>query len=70
MDARGNKGGINAQFSIDHEQLAFPIRFEKGEIDGLIIYPNPDLEILKKLKTNESRIDLWKNLSTELEYQK
>ncbi|MBD5424462.1 MAG: transglutaminase domain-containing protein, partial [Allobaculum sp.] len=70
LDARGNKGGINAQFSIDHEQLAFPIRFEKGEIDGLIIYPNPDLEILKKLKTNETRTELWKNLPIKLEYQK
>ena len=70
LDVRGNKVDINAQFSIDHEQLAFPIRFEKGEIDGLIIYPNPDLEILKNLKTNESRIDLGKNLPIELEYQK
>ena len=70
LDARGNKVGINAQFSIDHEQLAFPIHFEKGEIDGLIIYPNPDLEILKKLKTNETRPELWKNLPIKLEYQK
>lgn len=26
LDARGNKEGINAQFSIEEEQLAFPIR--------------------------------------------
>ena len=26
LDARGNKEGVNAQFSIDKEQLAFPIR--------------------------------------------
>ena len=70
LDARGNKVGVNAQFSLDHEQLSFPIRFEKGEIDGLIIYPNPDLEILKKLKTSKTRTELWKNLPTDLEYQK
>ena len=34
LDARGNKPGVNAQFSIDNEQLAFPIRPEKDEEDN------------------------------------
>ena len=50
LDARGNKSGVNAQFSIESEQLAFPIRPEKGEEDGFIIYPNPDKEIVKGIK--------------------
>ncbi len=28
LDARGNKEGVNAQFSVEEEQLAFPIRTE------------------------------------------
>ena len=33
LDARGNKENVNAQFSLDEEKLAFPIREELGEID-------------------------------------
>lgn len=68
LDARGNKEGVNAQFSIDSEQLAFPVRTEKGEKDGLTIYPNPDTKILECLKTNKTRTNLWNNLPTELDY--
>ena len=68
LDARGNKEGVNAQFSIDAEQLAFPVRTEKGEEDGFIIYPNPDIKILEKLKNNKTRTELWDDLPTELAY--
>lgn len=68
LDARGNKKGVNAQFSIDKEQLAFPIRPEKGEEDGFIVYPNPDIKILEKLRENKTRTELWNNLPTELGY--
>lgn len=50
LDARGNKDGVNAQFSLEREQFAFPIRPEKGEIDGFVIYPTPDKEIVERLK--------------------
>lgn len=33
LDARGNKEGVNAQFSLDEEYLAFPVRPEKGGED-------------------------------------
>lgn len=68
LDARGNKEGVNAQFSINEEQLAFPIRSEKGEEDGRIIYPDPDIKILEKLRNNKTRTELWDNLPTELAY--
>src|SRR5690625_2111179 len=42
VDPRGNKPGINAQFSIEKEQLAYPIDSSKGEID----YPNVFVEPL------------------------
>lgn len=50
LDARGNKEGVNAHFSIDKEQLAFPVRPEKGEKDCFTVYPNPDLKVLEKLR--------------------
>lgn len=66
LDARGNKEGVNAQFSTNEEQLAFPVRSEKGEEDGLIIYPDPDIKILEKLRNNKTRTELWDDLPTEL----
>lgn len=68
LDARGNKEGVNAQFSIDEEQLAFPVRAEKGEEDGFVVYHNPDKKILEKLRNNKTRTELWDDLPTELEY--
>lgn len=68
LDARGNKEGVNAQFSIDTEQLAFPIRPEKGEADSFVVYPKPDVKVIEKLKENETRTALWNNLPTELGY--
>lgn len=68
LDARGNKNGVNAQFSVTDEQLAFPIRQEMGEEDGFIIYPTPDKKILEKLKNNKTRTELWDDLPTELGY--
>lgn len=70
MDARGNKAGVNAQFSIETEQLAFPIRSEMGEVDCFVVYPNPDIRILEQLKKSKTRTKLWENLPTELEYNK
>ena len=68
LDARGNKGKINARFSIDEEHLAYLVRTEKGEEDGLVIYPAPDVKILEKLRNNKTRTELWNDLPTELDY--
>lgn len=70
LDARGNKTGVNAQFSIEREQLAFPIRSNMGEADSFIVYPDPDRKILEKLRKNKTRTELWGDLPTELEYNK
>ena len=40
LDARGNKEGVNAQFSVETEQLAFAVRPEMGEEDDFIVYPD------------------------------
>ena len=70
LDARGNKTGVNAQFSIEKEQLAFKVRSEKGEVDDFIIYPDPDKKILERLRQSKTRTELWSNLPTELEYNR
>ena len=67
LDARGNKEGVNAQFSLEEEQLAFPVRTEKGEEDGLVIFSNADPKILEKFKKNKTRTQLWDDLPTELD---
>ena len=68
LDARGNKEGVNAQFSIEEEQLAFPIRPEMGEKDIFVVYPEPDKEILEVLRKNKTRTELWDNLPVRLAY--
>ena len=69
LDARGNKPGVNAQFSIDSEMLAFPIRPEKGEVDVPVIYADSDTEIVKTLQSYGLRSELWDNLPMKLGYE-
>lgn len=66
LDARGNKEGVNAKFSVTDEQLAFPVRPEKGEKDGIMIYADPASDVLTALQSHNSRSELWADLPTEL----
>lgn len=68
LDARGNRADVNAQFSVETEQLAFAVRPEKGEEDSFIIYPDPDKKILEKFGKYRTRTELWNDLPTELAY--
>ena len=68
LDARGNREDVDAQFSIDHEQLAFPVRPKLGEIDDYTVYPKPDVKILETLRESKTRTELWDHLLTELGY--
>lgn len=52
LDARGNKKGVHAEFSIDTEQLAFPIRSEYGEVDYATIFRLPNLKTIEALRQN------------------
>jgi len=49
LDARGNENGINAQFSIDKEFLAYSPKAENGEIDFPVIYSEPDKRVIEIL---------------------
>jgi len=56
IDARGNKEGVNAQFTPPHEQLAFSLNFEgESDIDGHFADPLPVVvEALMKYSTREA----------------
>jgi transglutaminase-like putative cysteine protease len=66
LDPRGNKAGVDAQFSLEEEKLAYPIRSEKGERDVPILFAKPDRNIVKALTENKTREELWDNLPTTL----
>ena len=50
LDARGNKEGVNAQFSLDEPILAFPPREKYGEFDWKGIYALPHAETMEMLE--------------------
>ncbi len=66
LDARGNKEGVNAQFSIDEEKLAFPVREQYDEKDHPIIYTKPNANTIAALKQNSDCKMLFDNLPTQL----
>ena len=49
LDARGNENGINAQFSIGKEYLAYLPEEEKNEVDFRVIYAEPDKKVVEIL---------------------
>ncbi|WP_245920931.1 transglutaminase-like domain-containing protein [Melghirimyces profundicolus] len=65
LDARGNKPGVQAEFSIDMEKLAFPVRPELGEIDYPVIYTNP--QTANVLKEHMNALEMYQyHLPTHL----
>ncbi|MFJ4777713.1 transglutaminase family protein [Streptomyces sp. NPDC088762] len=66
IDPRGNKPGVDARFSLDVEQLAFPVRPELGEADYPELYAAPHPATLRALKESADRPELWRNLPTAL----
>jgi len=61
VDARGNKPGVNAQFSPPVEQLAFRVNFPE-EKDFPEILPDPLPLVVTALKTYSDWQALYKNL--------
>lgn len=66
LDSRGNKEGVNAQFSLEKEILAFPVRSELGEVDGKTIFTNPNSNVILALERSKTLVELEKNLPTEI----
>lgn len=66
VDSRGNKEGVQAEFNLEKEVLAFPVREECQEIDYSIIYTQPNEKVVNSLKKSQTRDDLLTNLPNEL----
>lgn len=60
LDARGNKPGIDAQFSIDEEKLAFTIQKERDEKDYPLIYVEPHHKTISTLKEHTNALEMYK----------
>ena len=59
LDARGNKEGVCAEFSIDHEKLAFDVREEYDEIDYKIVYADPQPPTMEILETSTNALNMY-----------
>ncbi|SFL57460.1 Transglutaminase-like superfamily protein [Paenibacillus sp. 1_12] len=61
LDARGNKVGIAAEFSVSEEKLAFPVRQAYNEMDYSVIYKAPNAKTIEVLKQNSDCIHMYLN---------
>ncbi|WP_327131051.1 transglutaminase family protein [Streptomyces sp. NBC_01343] len=66
QDPRGNKPGVDARFSLDSEQLAFPVRPELGEVDYPELYATPHPAALEALRDSADLPALRRNLPTKI----
>jgi transglutaminase-like putative cysteine protease len=66
QDPRGNKPGVDAQFSLEGERLAFLSDPESNELDYPVLYAEPHPAVLGVLKAAPDRPYLWKTLPTAL----
>ena len=61
LDPRGNRNGVDAQFSLYEEKIAFHID-EEGEYDDPIVYAKPKQNVIDALTKYKTVEDLWANL--------
>lgn len=61
LDARGNKKGVDAQFSIDEEKLAFTVQTDKEEIDYPVIYTKPNPKTIAILKAHTDPLEMYQH---------
>ena len=58
LDARGNKENVHAEFSLDEERLAFPIRDQLGEVDYRDNNSDLDERLVRILKESKSILEV------------
>ncbi|MCY8233486.1 transglutaminase-like domain-containing protein [Priestia endophytica] len=61
LDSRGNKPGVNAQFSLYEEKLAFPVRPHLDELDYPTIYVHPHEKTMNILKEHSDGREIYMN---------
>ncbi|MCW2914984.1 MAG: transglutaminase domain protein [Actinomycetia bacterium] len=58
VDPRGNKPGVQAEFSLGEERLAYRVRPELGEIDYPEVYASPHPAVLDALQRHDDCLEL------------
>lgn len=66
QDCRGNWTGVDAQFSLAGERLAFVAEAESSEVDYPVLYAAPHAAVLRALKGAPDRPYLWEHLPDAL----
>lgn len=66
QDPRGNKPGVDAQFSLEVERLAWAVRPECNEMDYPVLYDAPHPVVLGALTAATDGSHLWRTLPTAL----
>ena len=61
LDARGNKVGVDAQFDLEQERLAFPVHKDLGEVDYRFVYANPSDKLMQVLEENTDALYMYLN---------
>ena len=59
VDPRGNKTGVDSQFSIETEKLAYPIRTELGEIDYPFVFIKPLDSVIYSMEESADTEELF-----------
>lgn len=67
VDPRGNKQGIDSQFSTDVEQLAYPIDTSKEEVDYPNVFTEPLPQVITAMQDSEDVNDLFYKRPTAVE---
>lgn len=62
LDARGNKAGVNAEFSLGEPILAYPVRKEYDEYFWSGIYSKPQADTMKMLERATCLKDIMDNI--------
>ena len=66
VDPRGNKPGIDSQFTSEEEKLAYPIRPELGEIDYPVVLTEPLPSVIKAMQASSDSKELFYSRPTDL----
>jgi len=66
VDARGNKEGVNAEFSVEDDKLAFSVRKELGEREEPTVFSVPNKNVINALIKSRNVTELQHNLPSEL----
>ncbi len=59
LDPRGNKPGVDSQFSTNEEKLAYPIRTELGEVDYPNVFTRPLSSVIDAMKESKDSQELF-----------